>query len=313
MNFTLITAFSLCSLCWFSVSGSEFQNMTVQLGQDVTLTCSNVDQYDTVIYWYRVVDRTSVALIDSVFPSTKVATKSDRLQNGKYEIISDNSSVLLKIKSLDLSDSGLYVCGKIRKQDLLLSGTYLKIDGTDESDGNMDNKCKPCLCSKESDEMVKLVSVALDGLTVVLVMVIIGLVVQNLKLKKENNLTLNVLKTKELIMDFRRIRQDHTPLLINGEQGETVTTFRFLGTHISADHSWTHIGVLVKKAQQWLHFLRVLREKNLNTKLLLAFLSGERTDVLSGRLQLSFHKKGEMVNFGKCEWGSKKSFSCIAV
>ena len=41
-------------------------------------------------------------------------------------------------------------------------------------------------------------------------------------------------------------------LLINGEQVETVTTFRFMGTHISADHSWTfNIRTLVKKVQQW--------------------------------------------------------------
>ena len=98
----------------------------------------------------------------------------------------------------------------------------------------------------------------------------------------ENNLTLNVLKTKELIMDFRRIRQDHTPLLINGEQVETVTTFRFLGTHIAADHSWTHnTGMLVKKAQQRLYFLRVLKKNNLHTKLLLAFYHSSIESVLT--------------------------------
>ncbi|KAK0141318.1 putative RNA-directed DNA polymerase from transposon BS [Merluccius polli] len=98
----------------------------------------------------------------------------------------------------------------------------------------------------------------------------------------DNNLTLNVHKTKEFIMDFRKIRQDHTPLLINGEQVETVNTFRFLGTHISADHSWTHnIRVLVKKAQQWLHFLRVLRKNNLDTKLLLAFYHSSVESVLT--------------------------------
>ena len=69
-------------------------------------------------------------------------------------------------------------------------------------------------------------------------------------------------------MDFRK---HITPLLINGERVETVTTFRFPGTHISANHSWTfNIRALVKKAQQWLHFLCVLRKDSLDTKLLLA-------------------------------------------
>ncbi|KAK0134133.1 hypothetical protein N1851_030305 [Merluccius polli] len=110
----------------------------------------------------------------------------------------------------------------------------------------------------------------------------------------DNNLTLNVHKTKELIMDFRKIRQAHTPLLINGEQVETVNTFRFLGTHISADHSWTHnIGVLVKKAQQRLPFLRVLRKNNLDTKLLLAFYHSSVESILTGRLVRRLHSQGQ--------------------
>ncbi|XP_047448292.1 uncharacterized protein LOC125012398 isoform X1 [Mugil cephalus] len=193
MNFTLITAFSLCSLCWFSVSGSEFKTMDVQSGQDVTLTCSGKEQHDTVIIWFRVVNRTSFGYIYTVYPSGKVAATSDQFPNGKYETVSDSSSVLLKIKSLDSSDSGLYVCGILRNGNLLLTRTHLTIDGTDEfhcnmdnkrksadqSDGNMDSKCK------QADEMVKLVSVALDGLTVILVMVIIGVVFQNLMLTKK--------------------------------------------------------------------------------------------------------------------------------
>ncbi|XP_047448320.1 uncharacterized protein LOC125012410 isoform X2 [Mugil cephalus] len=192
MNFTLITAFSLCSLCWFSVSGSQFKSMKIQSGQDVTLTCSSIDNYDTLIMWFRVVDRTSFSYIYTVYPSGQVATKNDQFPYGKYDTSSSNSSVSLTIKSVDSSDSGLYVCGIIRAQNLRLSGTHVMIDGTDESDGNMDSKHKSAdqpdgnmdsKC-KQSDEMVKLVSVALGGLTVVLVMVIIGLVIQNLKLKK---------------------------------------------------------------------------------------------------------------------------------
>lgn len=40
----------------------------------------------------------------------------------------------------------------------------------------------------------------------------------------DNNLTLNIHETKELMMDFRKHRQDCTPLLINGEQVESVTS-----------------------------------------------------------------------------------------
>lgn len=53
---------------------------------------------------------------------------------------------------------------------------------------------------------------------------------------------------------------------------EYVSTFRFLGTHISTDLTWTHnTNVLVGKGQQLLHFLHVLRKNNLDHKLLPAF------------------------------------------
>lgn len=46
---------------------------------------------------------------------------------------------------------------------------------------------------------------------------------------RENNLTLNIKKTKELIIDFRKNKEVHTPLHINGEEVERVASFKFLG------------------------------------------------------------------------------------
>ncbi|KAL2088252.1 hypothetical protein ACEWY4_015151 [Coilia grayii] len=85
-------------------------------------------------------------------------------------------------------------------------------------------------------------------------------------------LALNIAKTKELILDFRRNKVAPAPLYINGESVERVETFKFLGVHISADLSWSaNTTALVKKAQQRLHFLRVLRKEQLNTNLLVTF------------------------------------------
>lgn len=62
---------------------------------------------------------------------------------------------------------------------------------------------------------------------------------------------------------------------------ETVT-FRLLGSHISADLSWTdNTKALVKKAQQCLHFLRVLKEENNLDKKLLAFYHSSVESVLT--------------------------------
>lgn len=63
-----------------------------------------------------------------------------------------------------------------------------------------------------------------------------------------------------------------TPLYINGECVERVHTFRFLGVQIADELCWTeNISAIIKKAQQGLHFLRVLKKNNLDKELLLAF------------------------------------------
>ncbi|KAI2650641.1 putative RNA-directed DNA polymerase from transposon BS [Labeo rohita] len=88
----------------------------------------------------------------------------------------------------------------------------------------------------------------------------------------ENNLALNTKKTKEIIVDFRRHSTDLAPLYINGEGVERVHTFRFLGVFISDNISWTvNTTAIIKKAQQRLYFLRVLRKHNLDSSLLLTF------------------------------------------
>ena len=44
-----------------------------------------------------------------------------------------------------------------------------------------------------------------------------------------NNLSLNTMKTKEIILDFRRNSNDPAPLYINGECVERVHSFKFSG------------------------------------------------------------------------------------
>ena len=89
---------------------------------------------------------------------------------------------------------------------------------------------------------------------------------------RENNLLLNTAKTKELVVDFRRKRTAIQPLMIEGVCVERVSDFRFLGVHISEDLTWgVNTTGLVKKAQQRLYFLRILRKNNICQKLLVSF------------------------------------------
>ena len=84
----------------------------------------------------------------------------------------------------------------------------------------------------------------------------------------ENNLVLNTTKTKELIVDFRMKKTGHIqPLCISGNYVERVSDFRFLGIQIEEDLLWSaNTSVTIKKAQQRLYFLRLLRKNHLSQK-----------------------------------------------
>ncbi len=52
---------------------------------------------------------------------------------------------------------------------------------------------------------------------------------------QENHLSLNIDKTKELVVDFRRQSREHTPITIDKTPVERVNSFKFLGVHITED------------------------------------------------------------------------------
>ncbi len=74
---------------------------------------------------------------------------------------------------------------------------------------------------------------------------------------QDNCLSLNMSKTKELIVDFRKRQQrPYTHLMISGTPVERVSSFKYLGVNISEDLTWTtHIQTQVKKARQRLYHL----------------------------------------------------------
>ena len=69
----------------------------------------------------------------------------------------------------------------------------------------------------------------------------------------ENNLSLNINKMKELIMDYRRQQREHAPICIDWAAMERVKSFRFLGMRITEDLKWSlHTDSVVKKVQHHL-------------------------------------------------------------
>ncbi len=98
-----------------------------------------------------------------------------------------------------------------------------------------------------------------------------------------------MLKTVEMIVDFRRKSPALHPLTIMNSTVTAVESFRFLGTTNSQDLKWDiHIDSTVKKAQQRLYFLRQLRKFNLPQELLKQFYSAIIESVLCTSLTVWF-------------------------
>ncbi|KAK1797453.1 hypothetical protein P4O66_008302, partial [Electrophorus voltai] len=107
---------------------------------------------------------------------------------------------------------------------------------------------------------------------------------------QENNLLLNVSKTKELIVDCSKKQEWHyQPVKINGTTVERVDSFRYLGVHISQDLSWScHTNSLAKKAHQHLYHLRCLRDFRLPSKVLRNFYTCTIESILTGNITIWF-------------------------
>lgn len=74
------------------------------------------------------------------------------------------------------------------------------------------------------------------------------------------------------MINFQKCSAVPMPLYINGDCVERVPVFRFLGTYISVDLSWAiNTTTVVKKAQQRLQFLRILRQNHLQERLLVSY------------------------------------------
>ncbi|KAK3540282.1 hypothetical protein QTP70_029611, partial [Hemibagrus guttatus] len=104
-----------------------------------------------------------------------------------------------------------------------------------------------------------------------------------------NNLFLNVGKTKEIVIDFSRGPPQHPPLTINGAAVDRVNSTKFLGTTITKELKWEqNIGSLTKKAQQRMYFLRQLKKFLLPVKMLVNFYTAIIESIITSSIMIWF-------------------------
>ncbi len=100
---------------------------------------------------------------------------------------------------------------------------------------------------------------------------------------QENHLSLNIDKTKELVVDFRRQSREHTPITIDNTPVERVNSFKFLNVHITEDLTWSaHTDAVLKKAHQRLFFLRRLWKFVMSPSILRSFYTCTVESILTG-------------------------------
>ncbi|KAI5615843.1 gastrula zinc finger protein XlCGF28.1-like [Silurus asotus] len=104
-----------------------------------------------------------------------------------------------------------------------------------------------------------------------------------------NNLSLNIDKTKHMVVDFRRAQSGHSPLIINDSSVEIVKSTKFPGVHLADNLTWPlNISSITKKAQQCLYFLRRLRKNHLPPHILTMFYRGTIESILSSCITALF-------------------------
>ena len=124
----------------------------------------------------------------------------------------------------------------------------------------------------------------------------------------KNYLYLNVSKTKERCIDFRKKQRCPKPVYIKGEAVESVDTYKYLGVVFDSKLNWKeNINSVLKKVNSRMYRMRKLRSFGVNSDMLVTFYNavicssiifgsvcwgGNGSKLDRGRLEKIVKKKG---------------------
>uniref|UniRef100_A0A8C7Q6V0 Reverse transcriptase domain-containing protein n=1 Tax=Oncorhynchus mykiss TaxID=8022 RepID=A0A8C7Q6V0_ONCMY len=120
---------------------------------------------------------------------------------------------------------------------------------------------------------------------------------------QNNSLSLNVTKTKEMIVDYRKRRTEHAHILIDGAVVEQVESFKFLGVHINNKLEWSkHTKTVVKRARQSLFPLRKRKRFGMGPEILKRFDSCNIDSILTSCIT---------AWYGNCSASDRKALQSV--
>ena len=99
---------------------------------------------------------------------------------------------------------------------------------------------------------------------------------------EDHCLSLNVKKTKELVIDFRIKKNPLSPLVIKDQEIEQVQTYKYLGVIIDDKLNWQmHSSAVCKKLNRRMFFLRKLRSLKIDAIIVSLFYRSTIQSILS--------------------------------
>ena len=128
---------------------------------------------------------------------------------------------------------------------------------------------------------------------------------------ESNHLLLNVTKTKELIIDFRKEKEQMQPIVIKGENVEVVNQYKYLGVTIDSKLNWSeHMQKVYKKAQSRMFFLRKLKSFHVCNRMLKMFYETVVCSVMTFAL-VCWGGNATQGDMNRLEKMIKKAGNCV--
>jgi hypothetical protein len=111
---------------------------------------------------------------------------------------------------------------------------------------------------------------------------------------QDNNLSLNMILTKEMTVDTRKKRTEHASIHMDGAAVEQIDGFKFLGVHITNKLTWSkYTKTVVKRARQNLFPLR--KRFGMGSQILKRFYSctlASLQGIVTARPPIAMHYRG---------------------